>query len=275
MAAAPGWYPAGVPGRERWWDGLQWTSYERDAVASAAPVATLPQQIPMGWYSFSASGEARWWDGLNWTPYRVRNGKPGADAYAMEPAGLGWAIGGLFAVAGLLYLFIGLFEPGNLLLAALFLLLGALWMVGAGRAAARQKIPAPTTVPLLDDVLRPLPGEAEGDGAGWYPVSGRTLHRWWTGTRWAAYISDRGRVRPTQAGPRAYLSAMIVGAVVGVLALVVMTIGIVLTAGGDDVGAPILTALGVLLLFLAGVIVVSVWLRRYALILPKAAPAQK
>lgn len=40
MSAAAGWYPdpSGAP-RERWWDGAQWTAYERDAPVALAPAA--------------------------------------------------------------------------------------------------------------------------------------------------------------------------------------------------------------------------------------------
>ena len=40
MSAAAGWYPdpSGAP-RQRWWDGAQWTAYERDAPVAPAPAA--------------------------------------------------------------------------------------------------------------------------------------------------------------------------------------------------------------------------------------------
>src|SRR5690606_32897545 len=99
-AAQAGWYPAGVPGRERWWDGTQWTEHERDAVVQPPPppappapayaavpqhpvpqhpapqpgysatpgYAVAPSSAPvaapaMGWYVFPPSGQPRWWKG--------------------------------------------------------------------------------------------------------------------------------------------------------------------------------------------------------------------
>lgn len=41
MAAKAGWYDDGS-GRERWWDGAQWTEQYRDAAAPAAPVTSVP-----------------------------------------------------------------------------------------------------------------------------------------------------------------------------------------------------------------------------------------
>lgn len=59
-AAAPaGWHDAGA-GRQRWWDGQEWTEhYQADPRHAAAPV---------GWYD-DGSGRQRWWDGHLWTEH--------------------------------------------------------------------------------------------------------------------------------------------------------------------------------------------------------------
>ena len=54
-AAAAGWYPAGVEGQERYWDGATWTDQVR-------PVA-----VAAGWYPGGGPGEERYWDGAAWT----------------------------------------------------------------------------------------------------------------------------------------------------------------------------------------------------------------
>jgi hypothetical protein len=54
-AAAAGWYPAGVEGQERYWDGATWTDQVR-------PVA-----VAAGWYPGGVPGEERYWDGAAWT----------------------------------------------------------------------------------------------------------------------------------------------------------------------------------------------------------------
>ncbi|MFE6735829.1 DUF2510 domain-containing protein [Microbacterium sp. NPDC057650] len=272
MAAAPGWYPAGEPGRERWWDGVQWTAYERDAVASAVQTATLPQPSAVGWYALPTSGEPRWWDGQDWTVYRVKNGRPGADAFVIEPAPIGWVLGGLMLLGGLLTLLGTLEDPFLLVISVPCLVLGTLVLVGSAKDVARRKLPAPSTAPLADGILRPLPGEVEAEGAGWKPVSSTQVYRWWTGARWATYAMDRGKVRPTHTGPRAYVSAMILFALLAALALGLIGTAVVLGAAGDEEATPMTIVLGVLLLILSGFMAVSVWLRRYALILPKAAP---
>ncbi|MGN7979071.1 DUF2510 domain-containing protein [Microbacterium sp. 22195] len=336
MAAQPGWYPAGVPGRERWWDGLQWTAYEREVAASAAPMipqtpsvqtpsvpqASVPQapapqhpqfaapgapsatpgaqfaaapafaptpqptvhpqsaaaQVvtpPMGWYAFPPSGQTRWWNGVDWTAYKLKNDRVRADAYAVEPPGMGWVLGGMFALIALMNLFMGLLNPGMGALSIVWFAISIVWFVGAGRDHARRRVPPPTTAPSVDAELRPFPGEADAAGAGWYVVSGAVL-RWWTGTRWAHYVLDRGRVRPTHFAPRAFRTSMITSAVIGGLGLIGLVGGIVLANTTDDSEAGIMFAvLGGAFVFIALILLISVYARRYALILPAKPPQQR
>ena len=202
MAVQPGWYPAGVSGRERWWDGLQWTAYEREVAAPVvpqtppvqqtpstpqptpqtpaipqapaaqhpqfaapgtpsatpgAPFAAAPQfapapqptihpqsaaaQVitpPMGWYAFPPAGQPRWWNGVDWTAYNLKNGRPRADAYAVEPPSMGWVLGGMFALIGLMNLLMGLLNPGMGALSIVWFAVSVVWFIGAGRDHARR-----------------------------------------------------------------------------------------------------------------------------------------
>lgn len=315
-SAQPGWYPAGVPGRERWWDGTQWTAHERDAAVQppAAP-ATLAAQHPgaqhtnppqasgqygyaptprtsgqygvaqqygagqptgpaMGWYVFPKSGQPRWWNANHWTAYYVRNGRPAVNGYATDPPSTGWVLGGLMLFLGLVNFLRALADDlSGISMAFIFTVLGILWLIGTGADQARRKVPAPNTAPIVEDWMRPFPGEAESASAGWYPVAG-AIQRWWTGARWAEYVSDKGRVRPTQYGLRAYRLAMIVAAVFGGLGAIGLVIGIVLMTAGEFDGGLALIIIGGTLLLVAGVVWLSVYVRRYALIIPPHPPKQ-
>ncbi|MDT0157754.1 DUF2510 domain-containing protein [Microbacterium sp. ARD32] len=297
MAAQPGWYPAGIPGRERWWDGLQWTAYEREVAAPAAPIvpqappllqAQAPQapaaqspqfaaiaQVPappMGWYAFPPSGQTRWWNGADWTAYKLKSGRPVADAYATEPPSMGWVLGGMFVLLGLLNLMRALVDRSGLALALVFFAIAAVWMFGAGRDLARRRVAAPMTAPSVDGALRPLPGEADAVGAGWYPVTG-AIQRWWTGAQWAHYVLERGRVRPTHFGPRSYRVAMVVSGVLGGMGLLALVIGIGIAATQDETAAGVaLIAVGAAFVLVGAVLLISIRVRRYALLLPPKAP---
>ncbi|WP_218778570.1 DUF2510 domain-containing protein [Microbacterium esteraromaticum] len=294
MAAVPGWYPAGVPGKERWWDGIQWTAHERlvappapapapiaapmpvGAPVAQAPVAQLPvaqaPAVQMGWYAVPGKTEVRWWNGLNWTAYKIKNGVPSADFNAVEPPALAWALGGLFALAGLLNLARVASTPGTVVPAVFFLLASVFWFIGAGMATARRRVAAPVTQPLFDPVVRPLPGETEGPSAGWRPVRGSTL-RWWTGVRWAHYITERGRVRPTHFGPVNYRRLKIFTAVFASIGLLIVVTGFVAVAGGLINFATSLFVFGGALMLVAGIVALSLHTQRAVSILPENAPA--
>ena len=281
MTAQPGWYPAGVPGRERWWDGTQWTAHERNAAAAHAATTQHAMTVgadqgrvvgpAMGWYVYPPSEQPRWWNGVEWTAYRLKNGRPGADPYATEPPSMGWVLGGLFILIALMNLARVARDTSALVLVLVFATVGVLWVYGASRDLARRKVPAPVTAPIVEDSLRPSPGEAEAEGAGWYPVTGQVV-RWWTGVRWAHYVAEKGRVRPTHHGPRGYRASMIVAAVFGALGLLGLALGIAISAASDPFDGVALIVLGALLLLIAGVLWLSIHLRRYAILLPRESP---
>jgi len=367
MAAPAGWYDAGVPGRERWWDGTQWTAHERDAAradAGASPVAdsghvaspgrgdsaagegfaapgpavapgaaqvdpapgqvvapgqivapgqvapvpgqaftapgsaaTAPGQAaavpghvvaapgahpaaggypaqgaPLGWYPVPGTADVRWWDGTQWAPYRFRDGKPKTDAFAIEPP-----------VVGILFLMLGLLQFANYALAqngataaapVFFIAAGAVWIFCGIHAYRVRALPAPQSAPVDAPVLRPMPGDVEGPGAGWYPMSGQVT-RWWTGARWSWYIGMKFGARPGFAGPRGYLVSIIATWVVAAVGAIGVLIGIIgLVVGGA--ASPFLGifgfVFGVIFLGLAALLFGITRSRRYAMLLPTTPP---
>lgn len=295
MSAQPGWYDAGVPGQERWWDGTQWTAYERVAGAAVPVVSPIGQQHivqqhvaqqpiaqqyapaallpPTGWYAVPGKDDVRWWDGAGWTPYRIRGGGPRPDWAAIEPAGTGLVLGVLFIFLGLTQF--GLYSvSGNAAVSAtpvLFIAAGIVWIIGGAHSSAVRKLPAPQTAAIIDFSVRPLPGEVEGVGAGWYPVAGQVT-RWWTGTRWSWYIGQKFGVRPGQAGPRGYRVSMVLGWIFAGVGVLVVALGIVLIGAMDAFVGVAIVVIGVVLALAGGLIVLMMYLRRYALILPDRAP---
>ncbi|WP_447911563.1 DUF2510 domain-containing protein [Microbacterium phyllosphaerae] len=268
MSAPQGWYDAGTPGVQRWWDGVQWTAHER---------AAAPATLSMGWYPVPGTTDVRWWDGVMWTPYRVRAGKPRPDWLAIEPPAMGVVLGVLFVVLGMLQLFAALVtqNPGNFVFPVLLLSVAVIWFVGAAYSSGVRKLPAPQSAPIVDPVVRPLPGEVEGPGAGWYPMT-RQVSRWWTGSRWSWYIGTKFGPRPGHAGPRGYLTSMIVGWCVAGLAvagLIVAVLGSVIEQGLYS-GAMIAIGIIVTLLFggLAAFALLLTRSRRNALLLPTTPP---
>lgn len=41
----PGWYEGGVPGEQRWWDGVAWTAHARPTPAAPPAPGTVPNKF--------------------------------------------------------------------------------------------------------------------------------------------------------------------------------------------------------------------------------------
>lgn len=268
MSAPQGWYDAGAPGQQRWWDGVQWTAHER----------TAPPTTPsMGWYQVPGTTDVRWWDGVIWTPYRVRTGKPRPDVLAVEPPAMGLVLGIVFFVLAMLQLTAAVItqSPGNFALPVVLMSVAVIWILGAAHTHAVRRLPAPQSAPIVDASVQPLPGEVDGPGAGWYPVTGQAS-RWWTGSRWTWYLGTKFGPRPGHAGPRGYLVSMIVGW--GVVAIAV--IGVVAAVAGSVMEQSLVTGLmivfGIIFALLFGGLGAFVLLltrsRRNAMLLPTTPP---
>jgi len=192
---------------------------------------------PAAWY---AQGNGlRWWDGTRWTGMRVRDGRPGVDWITAEnPAPL-FVSSTLFFVAGAMYFFLTAFTPSYALIGVLFVGLAVFWFLGALHTRRIAALPAPAAAPVVVDAVRPLPGEEEGPGAGWYSVS-PTVGRWWTGARWSPYTWTRFGIRPTFHGARSLRALRWVeGVFIGLGALAVIVGIVVVSAAADAVATPI------------------------------------
>ncbi|KTS13226.1 hypothetical protein [Microbacterium testaceum] len=226
------------------------------------------------WY---AEGEGlRWWDGSRWTGMRVADGRPVIDwITADRPAPL-FVASALFFVAGAIHLFLVGFSPFYLVTAVLFLALSFFWLFGALHVRRVLRIPAPTTAPVVIDAVRPLPGEQEGTGAGWFPVSS-TVSRWWTGTRWSQYTWTRSGIRPTFHGARSFRILLWVEGVITALGALLGIAGIVVAVSSSD--ADVMTVavgtivVGAVLFLLGGVLLALSPLSRRPLVVPSTPPA--
>jgi hypothetical protein len=210
----------------------------------------------------------------------VREGKPRPDAFAVEPGDIGLVLGIVFLVLASTQLTIGLASRQGFasITPALFFAVGVIWIVGGIRTRRVRKSPPPQGAPVFDPSTRPLPGEVEADGAGWYAVAGQVT-RWWTGARWTWYVGQRYGVRPGHIGPRGYFVSMITGAVLAGIGVLALLAGILMAAfvGGDPVGGVIgvvLIVVGVILALMGGLVLLLIHSRRFSLILPKAPPQQ-
>lgn len=268
MSAPQGWYDAGTPGRQRWWDGVQWSAQERDTPVSSPP---------MGWYQVPGTQDVRWWDGAIWTPYRVRGGKPRPDALAIEPPVMGLVLGILFFLLAMIQLGGALLtqSPGSFIVPILWMAVAVIWIIGAMHTRTVRKLPVPQSAPFVDPVVQPLPGEVDGPDAGWYPMTAQ-VSRWWTGSRWSWYTGARLGVRPGHVGPRGYLTLMIVGWCVAAIAVVALIVAVVGGTMQQNAGTGFMIVLGIILAVMFAVLAAFILLlmrsRRNALLLPKTPP---
>lgn len=277
MSAQPGWYDAGVPGQERWWDGTQWTAHERPAAGLLvhpqypAPVAQLP---PMGWFPVVGTSDVRWWDGAAWTPHRIRDGRVRADAFAVEPGSTAVMLGSLLLLVGFMQLltYSQLDQGFFSFTPVLFVVAGIIWLIGGIQVNQLKKLPPPSTVPMFDPLIRPLPGEVEGLGAGWHPVSGK-IARWWTGAQWSPYVAQKFGVRPTQFGPRSYRTAMILGWVLAGIGVLGAVFGFTLMGALGTFGGLVIAIAALVFALVGGLVLLTVYLRRYTLLIPPHPPA--
>lgn len=265
MNAQPGWYDAGVPEREHWWDGTQWTAHEREIAAA--------RFLPMGWYPVPGTSDVRWWDGAGWTPHHIRDGEPRPDTFAIEPPSTGLALGIAFIVLGLsqvtAYSLVG--QVTLIASSAIFFVTGAIWLICGVHGTQVHKLAAPQTTPVYDASIRPLPGEADSQNAGWYPVFGQVT-RWWTGTQWSSYIAHRSGVRPIYGGPRGYAIVMVVGWVLVGLGALAVLFGFAMIGPLGIVIAIIIIACAGVLVLMGGLVLLLMWMRRYMMILPPQPP---
>ena len=238
----------------------------------------LPAQ--MGWYIVPGSTEARWWDGRNWTAYRIRPTGPKPDWFATEPPLIGFALGPLFMLLGVLQFTLrssafDSFTSTGRFSGTLFVLLGGFWLIMATAMALVRAKPRPAAVQLLSPMVEPLPGRVEGPRAGWIALSPR-VSRWWSGARWAEYVFENKKVRPTYGGRRAYRRSQLlslvllgIGALSTIIAVFVLPGAVGHTARWFGI---YLTGFGVTLLVLSGLILLILYARRHSFLLPKTAP---
>ncbi|MCS5721755.1 DUF2510 domain-containing protein, partial [Herbiconiux sp. CPCC 203406] len=236
-----------------------------------------PQGPPLGWYP--APGDVlRWWDGRRWTGLRVKNGVPGSDWATTEQPGAAWAFGGIFLGLAALQFLLGalgsIVSPNGIATLAL----AALWFAIAAQSQAVRRIPAPTGDAVVIDAVRPLPGEEEGPGAGWFPVAPR-FTRWWTGTRWSQYTGTIYGVRPSFQGARAYRVLLIMSWILVGLGVLALLAGIILLVVAADslwaaIGVIVIIG-GVLIAVLGLVILLLTRYQRRILLLPTDPPQNK
>lgn len=246
--------------------------------------------IPMGWYREDSTGEVRWWNGNRWQAFRISGGHAKADWFGVEPPAVGFVFGVIWICLGLVQLSLSIMQlssgtgsgagAASLISVSLLLALGIFFFVISGMSVQLRRMPGPSTPALAPEGARPVPGEQEGPGAGWYPVSPRA-QRWFSGARWGHYLADRKGVRPTFTMITWYRVAqatgwMLVG--IGVLLLVVSVIGAVVSAVvPEEIGILFVLLIigplfGVVLLGGGIAVLVSVRTRRPETFLPTAPP---
>lgn len=228
-----------------------------------------------GWYDAGTRGLLRWWDGRHWTGLRMKAGVPGVDWWMTEPPALAWAMGIVFFAIGVVQLpLIGAVPVSGPSL----LVLSVLWFATAVPSTRVRRIPAPSTAPVAPDVVRPLPGEAEADGAGWYPLS-PSFSRWWTGARWANYTDSRMGPRPTFHAAYVLRVLRMLGIGVFALGAAAIVVGAALVFLGHSPDGVAMSGVGWIVLIggvlfagLGGLIVVMRAQQKKLLVLPNTPP---
>lgn len=292
MTAPAGWYASQNPGKLRWWDGAQWTEHECDAPAQATQAPQTAQTLPMhtapavsagfgpqpGWYPVPGVSEVRWWDGQHWAPYSIGNGGPRGNWYATEPPGIAYVFGAIFLALGLSQLFLSTLSPGISVAVLGPLLLGAFWMSAAIALSIVRSRPAPVAgTEVLDPIVQPLPGQAEGDGAAWVALTPR-LSRWWSGVRWGEYVVEANRIRPTHGGAKTFRLLKIMAWVVIAIGVIAALAGIVLLILlpsdflSRAIGVIVLCS-GLGLAVVGAILFPIIHMRRHAMLLPEHPPA--
>lgn len=231
-------------------------------------------ETPAAWY---AQGEGlRWWDGARWTGMRVKDGRPGVDWMTAEKTTMVFVSSGVFFFAGAVHLALAFMFPLYFLSGSLFVAVAVFWLLGGLQVRRVARTPAPTAAPVVLDILRPLPGEQEGPGAGWFPVSS-TVGRWWTGTRWSQYTWTRFGIRPTFHGARSFRTLLWIAGGVSGLGAVVVIAGIVVVALAIEAMATgigvIMIVLGAILLLLGVLMFALSPISRRPLVIPSTPPA--
>lgn len=295
MTAPAGWYASQNPGKLRWWDGTQWTEHECDAPAQvssatqaprvfqapqsvhAAPVASASSGPQPGWYPVPGVSEVRWWDGQHWAPYSIGSRGPRGNWYATEPPGIAYVFGAIFLALGLMQLLLSTMSSGMAFAGIGPLLLGAFWMSAAIALSIVRSRPAPLAgAEVLDSIVQPLPGRAEGDGAAWITLTPR-LSRWWSGVRWGEYVVEANRIRPTHGGAKTFRVLKVMAWVVIAIGVIAALVGVVLLIMlppdllSRAIGVIVLCS-GLGLAVVGAILFPIIHMRRHAMLLPEHAP---
>lgn len=160
--------------------------------------------ITPGWYAVPGRNEVRWWTGATWAPIRLVEATPRMSmVVTMQNPVVLYLLGAVFLAVATLQFSLGLaaarqgLGAASLANAIFPVLMAVFLLVIAGNTTALRRLPRPDAPALLVPHLRPMPGDAEGPGAGWRPTAVPQIQRWWTGTRWAEYVLERGVPMPT------------------------------------------------------------------------------
>ena len=241
-------------------------------------------QIFPGWYDVPGVQpvETRWWNGAAWSPLQLVNGAPRTDnmvssqgSKSMRAFAIFFVVLAVFMCAAAVWLMV-LGAGGSLLInAGPMLLLALLYWTIAARTRRVEQLPKPESAPRLIDSLRPMPGDAEGPGAGWYPMAAPNFQRWWTGARWSEYGLEKGVPVPTFDVARTLANARRTLGWRAIIGLVAFVVGIALCFVPDTgvVGIGVmLIIIGLLVAILLGALLLTLRRRTRQLAIPAEGP---